>query len=1112
MALRETERDLDTASYAVNGANNDRAETNDDLLAQLTFERARLSATLDSLMDPHVIFAAVRDDDGKIIDFVFTDANDAAIEYNHSTRDEMIGAHLSDILPGHRGSGVFESYVKALESGEPLVLDDSVYFNEAWNSLRHCDVRGLKVGDSLSYTWRDVTERVETLERYRLLAENASDIVYEADVDGTVHWVSPSCRILGWEPGDLLGRSIFDFVYKEDHEVVFKNRRRVLAGELTPSVEGRYLSKNGEPHWMSISVKPLRGDDDTIVAVVVGLRSIEPEMATRQSLAESEAHYRLLAENASDIVYETNREGVITWVSPSVFEVLGWRPDALVGTSATELVAYEDSVALTRRNEKLLSGSRVGRGQIRLRTASGQLRWMSVRAQTTRDAQRQVIGSVISLRDCESEVAAQRAARTLSAGSEVLVRSEKEGELLAAMCQTAVDEGGYALAWYARRIDDPAHTVAKVVSSEKHRDYVEAIKINWSADRFGSGPTGTAIRTGVPFVSNDLTTSEPFSPWLGVATARGFQSCIALPVRVDGVIDGSLQVYSMDLNAFDEHVVDVLKNLADELGFGIKRLRDHERLVKSLTDQALLTKAIDQASESILITDPAGDILYANPSTLRTSGYLLEELLGVNPRILRSDLHDQTFYQVMWKQLLGGQPWHGTMINRRKGGELFEEDVTISPIHDPDGRLLAYVAVKRDLTVERRQESNRSREQRDRLDVLEIMQDVRRGESLPETAEAFCRAAVSLVGIDAAITVLVQADGTLLTIGTGGDELGGATSGVPLAFANPEALVKRTEAGPWWLDLSQYEAAPGSVTERMIREGFSAIGNVPIRWEGQLVGILALATRSEDGPESMGARLPAFEELGSYAGALFGAEADVFFQNESLRSSVQSVIAEHRFHPVFQPFVELESGVVVGYEALTRFEDGESPEKHFARAHSIGLGSELEALCAETALEASSELAPHIWLSLNFSPSALIDGHAASVVKGVTRPLVIEVTEHAQVKNYAAIRRALREIGTCRLAVDDAGAGYTSLSHILELQPDFVKLDISLVRDIDSNPARQAMIAGMCHFAAQSGTILIAEGIETDAEARMLRELGVPLGETGMLGQGYLFGKPRMLT
>ena len=200
MALRQTERSLATAPCAVNGEHSAHPETIDDLLDQLNLERARLSATLDSLMDPHVIFAAVRDDDGKIVDFVFTDANDAAIEYNHSTREEMIGARLSDILPGHRSSGVFETYVKALESGEPLILDDSIYFNEAWNSLRHCDVRALKVGDSLSYTWRDVTERVETLERYRLLAENASDIVYEADPEGTILWISPSCRMLGWEP------------------------------------------------------------------------------------------------------------------------------------------------------------------------------------------------------------------------------------------------------------------------------------------------------------------------------------------------------------------------------------------------------------------------------------------------------------------------------------------------------------------------------------------------------------------------------------------------------------------------------------------------------------------------------------------------------------------------------------------------------------------------------------------------------------------------------------------------------------------------------------------------------------------------------------------------
>ncbi len=108
MALRQTERNLTPAPYAVNGVHGNRPEAKDDLLAQLNLERARLSATLDSLMDPHVIFAAVRDDDGKIVDFVFTDANDAAIEYNHSTRDEMIGApeecRSNEHRSSHRGS------------------------------------------------------------------------------------------------------------------------------------------------------------------------------------------------------------------------------------------------------------------------------------------------------------------------------------------------------------------------------------------------------------------------------------------------------------------------------------------------------------------------------------------------------------------------------------------------------------------------------------------------------------------------------------------------------------------------------------------------------------------------------------------------------------------------------------------------------------------------------------------------------------------------------------------------------------------------------------------------------------------------------------------------
>lgn len=521
------------------------------------------------------------------------------------------------------------------------------------------------------------------------------------------------------------------------------------------------------------------------------------------------------------------------------------------------------------------------------------------------------------------------------------------------------------------------------------------------------------MRTGEPVVFGDLLTAAMFEPWRKEAAAHGFRSCIALPVVTDGVIDGTLQVYAAERVAFDGHVVDVLKDLADELGYGLKRLRDRERLLRSLNDQTLLSKAIDQASESIIVTDPEAQILYANPSALRTSGYLLEEVLGKNPRIFRSELHDQTFFQIMWAHLLGGDSWHGTLVNRRKVGEVYEEDTTISPIHDAEGQLMAYVAVKRDLTIERRLETSRTREQKDRLDILDIMQEVRRAESLGATAEAFCSAAIRLSEVDAAMVVLVQGDGSLLTIGTGGEQLGGVTSGTTLDFPQPERLIERTKSGAWWIDLTGERLRDEDLTARLANSGFTAIGNVPIRWEGELAGILALATKSADGPEWVSLRLSAFEELGSDAGALFGAEADIFSKRESLRSEILTIIEEQRFLPVFQPFVELATGNVVGYEALTRFEDGVAPDQRFNQAHAVGLGTLLEARCAQAALDAATGLSSGVWLSLNFSPAALLDGNAATVVNGAKRHLVLEITEYAQIKNYAPIRRAVHALTNC---------------------------------------------------------------------------------------------------
>jgi EAL domain-containing protein (putative c-di-GMP-specific phosphodiesterase class I) len=221
------------------------------------------------------------------------------------------------------------------------------------------------------------------------------------------------------------------------------------------------------------------------------------------------------------------------------------------------------------------------------------------------------------------------------------------------------------------------------------------------------------------------------------------------------------------------------------------------------------------------------------------------------------------------------------------------------------------------------------------------------------------------------------------------------------------------------------------------------------------------------------------------------------------RRTILAVIDEGRIEPVFQPIVDLARRATVGYEALTRFRDGVAPDVRFGAAAAVGLGTELELASLRAALRAATRLPPGLWLNINVSPALVLAGNELRALLGThDRPIVCEVTEHAVITDYAAFRVAAAGLAGVRMAVDDAGAGFASLRHILELRPAFVKLDRSLVAGIDGDPVRRALIVGMCHFARSAGCRLIAEGIETEAELAALLELDVPLG------QGYLLGDP----
>jgi EAL domain-containing protein (putative c-di-GMP-specific phosphodiesterase class I) len=211
---------------------------------------------------------------------------------------------------------------------------------------------------------------------------------------------------------------------------------------------------------------------------------------------------------------------------------------------------------------------------------------------------------------------------------------------------------------------------------------------------------------------------------------------------------------------------------------------------------------------------------------------------------------------------------------------------------------------------------------------------------------------------------------------------------------------------------------------------------------------------------------------------------------------------------LLQPVVHLATSEVAGYEALSDIStrDVRSAGSWFRDAAVLGLGEEFELVLLTLALAELAALPAGAYLSVNVSPHTVLSPRLPELLSAVDgERIVLELTEHAPVDDYAALNAALKRLRRrgIRLAVDDAGAGFSSLNHILLIRPDIVKLDVSLIREVDSDVARRSLVSGLCHFTAEIGAVCVAEGVETDAQARALRELGVGFG------QGWHLGPPR---
>lgn len=229
-------------------------------------------------------------------------------------------------------------------------------------------------------------------------------------------------------------------------------------------------------------------------------------------------------------------------------------------------------------------------------------------------------------------------------------------------------------------------------------------------------------------------------------------------------------------------------------------------------------------------------------------------------------------------------------------------------------------------------------------------------------------------------------------------------------------------------------------------------------------------------------------------------------RREDSLDAIRALIRERAIEMMFQPIVAVESRRIFAFEALARFPDTAlAADAWFARATDVGMGLELELEAAGLALDRLHAL-PHPYrLSINASPETLVaPAFDALLSMHDTARLMVEITEHTTVNDYRRLRERLEVLRAkgVLVAIDDAGAGFASLRHILHLDPNVIKLDISLTRGIDSDTRRQTMVSAIRAFAAGTNATIVVEGVETEAELRTVAALGIEYA------QGYHLARP----
>ena len=433
----------------------------------------------------------------------------------------------------------------------------------------------------------------------------------------------------------------------------------------------------------------------------------------REQRAENERSDALqllstIADNSTDVIFAKDREGRYLLANRELSRILGKTIEQVLGKDDSVLFPLDQAEKIRVNDYFVMTENRISTHEEVLSLVDGECIYLATKG-PLHDAEGQVVGVFGVSRDITGRKNAERKVQRLSSAyaalsqcNQAIVRCTDEAELFMKICHDVVTFGTLKMAWIGLVAPD-AQWVRPVASFGEGTEFLEALRSSVDAESpYGRGATGVSIRESKPVWIQDFLNDPVTMPWHEKGAIFGWGAMAALPLIRNGRAVGALMLYSDEVDAFDEEMRNLLLEMAMDISFALDSF-DREAARRGAEEQlSKLSLAIEQSPENIVITNVDARIEYVNEAFIQTTGYLREEVIGLNPRFLKSGRTPPEHYADMWAALRQGKSWKGEFYNQKKNGQEYVEFAIITPLRQPDGAISHFVAVKEDVTEKKR--------------------------------------------------------------------------------------------------------------------------------------------------------------------------------------------------------------------------------------------------------------------------------------------------------------------------------------------------------------------------------------------------------------------------